>query len=58
MWNTISSNPMLRSALNFAFFASSQTKYLTAVSVALCVLDRHTLAPAAVPFTERAADCE
>lgn len=30
MWNTISSNPMPRSALSFSFFASSHVKYFTA----------------------------
>src|SRR5262249_16602548 len=35
---------MPRSALSFAFFASSQAKYFTAISVAQRVLDRHTLA--------------
>jgi hypothetical protein len=29
MWKTMSSNPMPRSALSFAFFASSQSKYFT-----------------------------
>jgi hypothetical protein len=29
MWKTMSSNPMPRSAVNFAFFASSQSKYST-----------------------------
>src|SRR2546428_761704 len=29
MWKTTSSNPMPRSALSFAFFASSQAKYFT-----------------------------
>ena len=31
MWKTMSSNPMPRSALSFAFFASSQSKYFTAI---------------------------
>jgi hypothetical protein len=34
MWKTISSNPMPRSVLSFAFFASSQSKYFTAHRVA------------------------
>jgi hypothetical protein len=29
MWKTMSSNPMPRSALSFAFFAASQSKYFT-----------------------------
>jgi hypothetical protein len=37
-------SPMPRSARSFAFFASSQSKYFTEVSVAQRVLDRHTLA--------------
>ena len=31
MWKTMSSNPMPRSVLSFAFFASSQAKYFTAI---------------------------
>jgi hypothetical protein len=45
---TTSSNLMPRFALSFAFFASSQAKYFTAMSVALRVLDRHTLASSPV----------
>jgi hypothetical protein len=37
---------MPRSVLSFAFFASSQTKYFTATSVAQRVPYRHTLASA------------
>ena len=43
-WKTMSWNPMPRSALSFAFFASSQAKYFTATSVAQRVPTRHTLA--------------
>jgi hypothetical protein len=39
---------MPRSALSFAFFASSQAKYFTAISVAQRVPVRHTLASAPV----------
>jgi hypothetical protein len=42
MWKTMSSNPIPRSALSFAFFVSSQAKYFTATSVAQCVPIRHT----------------
>ena len=48
IWKTTSSNPMPRSALSFAFFASSQAKYFTAISVAQRVPVRHTLASAPV----------
>ena len=41
-WKTTSSNPMPRSALSFAFFASSLAKYFTALSVAERVPARHT----------------
>ena len=43
MWNTPSSNPMPRSFLSFAFFASSQAKYFTDIGVSRGVLDSHTL---------------
>ena len=48
MWKTTSSNPMPRSVLSFAFFASSQSKYFTAQRVARCVPIGHTLASAEV----------
>src|SRR4030095_2037995 len=48
MWKTISSNPMPRSVLSFAFFASSQSKYFTAYRIARCVPIRHTLASSGV----------
>jgi hypothetical protein len=43
-WKTTSSNPMPRSVLSFAFFASSQSKYFTDIRVAQSVPNRHTLA--------------
>jgi hypothetical protein len=37
MWKTMSSNPMPRSALSFAFFASSQSKYFTGIQdITMC----------------------
>ena len=39
-------NPMPRSALSFAFLASSHAKYFTDIRVARCVPTRHTLASA------------
>ena len=37
MWKTMSSNPMPRSALSFAFFASSQSKYFTDIQgITMC----------------------
>src|SRR5437763_9310935 len=47
MWKTMSSNPMPRSALSFAFFAR-QAKYFTAISAAQRVPATHTLASALV----------
>src|SRR6267154_785600 len=46
MRNTISSNPMPRSAFSFSFLASSQVKYFTDQSVSKCVPVRHTLGAA------------
>src|SRR5919109_2771504 len=54
MWKTMSSNPMPRSVLSFAFFASSQSKYFTDNQVSTtCALQAHIgvgfSVPASVP---------
>src|ERR1700704_4927179 len=51
MRNTISSNPMPRSAFSFSFFASSQVKYFTDLSLSkVCAFKAHTRRSELCPF--------
>jgi hypothetical protein len=49
MWKTMSSNPMSRSVLSFAFFASSQSKYFTVYQSGMCAHKAHVGVGLSVP---------